>query len=318
MNLPSAPHASRASLNALVPQASRMIAHPVYRSEARNLRRGRSLDGLVAYSLRRVAVVCALAVIVWTLFVWDHYRGVHTGYYTYGWAARRASENIIVWLAFVSTVGMLLLDFVAIMAAVRSVNADRTTQRWDLVRLTPLGRRDIIIAKHTIAQMRCWWFATIVTGLRLAAALLLALQFGALAIGTPPRTALADWLDGLTIQPITQVTDLGLTLALLTFFLLDPLLRLRMFTALGLAVSARVRSESLAVLAGLASMALLWLMQIIGMALLWSLAMALLFADLPNAAILLLVIAIIGLTFGAYGLLRRSFLRRAARDAFRD
>lgn len=318
MNLPSAPHASRASLNALVPQASRMIAHPVYQSEVRHLRRGRSLDGLVAYSLRRVAFICALAVIVWALFVWDHYRGMHAGIYTYGWAARRASENIIVWLGFVSVVGMMLLDFIAMMAAVRGVNTDRDRRRWDLVRLTPLGRRDIITAKHIIAQMRCWWFTTMLTGLRLAAALLLVIQFSALSTGSPPRTALVEWLNDLPTQPLTQITDLGLALALLTFFLLDPLLRMRLFTALGLAISARVRSELLAVLAGLASMALLWLMQIIGVAIVWSLAMALLFADLPNAALLLLVIAIIGLTFGAYDLLRRSFLRRAARDAFCD
>lgn len=308
----------RASLDALLPQASRMLAHPVYISEARNLRRGRSLDGLLAYSLRWVLIICALAVIVWALLVWDHYRGVHAGIYTYGWAARRASENIIVWLAFVSVVGVLLLDFVAMMAAVRGVNADRGHRRWDLVRLTPLGRRDIITAKHIVAQVRCWWFTTMLTGLRLAAVLLLVIQFGALATGSPPRTALATWLDDLPAQPLTHITDLGLALALMTFFLLDPLLRMRLFTALGLAISARVRSESLAVIAGLAAMGALWLMQIIGVALVWSVAMALLFADLSNVAVLLLVIAIIGLTFGAYDVLRRSFLRRAVNAAFRD
>ncbi len=317
MNPPAA-GSRRSSLDALVPQASRMIAHPVYLSEMRHLRRGRSLEGLVAYSLRQMMLVCLLAVIVWALFVWHQYQSVNTNVYTYGWGARRASENLIVWLGFIGWAGVLLLDFIAMMAAVRSVNADRDRRRWDLVRLTPLGRRDIITAKHTVAQMRCWWFTITLTSLRVAAILLFLLQFGALATGMPPRTAFARWLDDLPVNTLDHLLELALLLLALGFFVVDPLLRLRLFSALGLAISARVRSASLAVLAGLASLAALWLMQLVAVGLAWALLMALLDTDPGIALALVLVIIMVGVTLGYYTLLRQSFLGQAARDAFRD
>jgi hypothetical protein len=213
------------------------------------------------------------------------------------------------------------IDLYYMQATSRSISQQMSSGEWDLLRLTPLHRLDILVAKYAAAQLRVWKVLVWEMACRAGGAMIIFVMLAkALFSSTLPR----DMLNSSTL------TLIGYFGVFATIYVLEPLWRMRAVVALGLAISARVHNPSSAVLVSFATLLTMRLGQaliclsisvvavpLIGFLSTWNLS-----PRSPDLSDLLgygLIWVVISLTFyGFYKILEDISLKRALSFAFRN
>lgn len=259
---------------AWLPLFKTMKSHnPVFVMEARHLKHGGSiadLRGLTFRVVRRVVIITAILTGVLILVQYrslaynmanspNFYSGIYYGQHVHN-LLMSVAAFMAAALAGVSVVGSLFLDFSCIMSGMNSINRDMVTGRWDLLRVTMVPERQILIAKHTITQLLAWRALVWVVAMRVIPVLILVVL-----LFIPPSYAGSTS----TFERLTRVFHTEPLMASVIAFggfwftliyLLEPFWRHQTMTAVGLAVSAG-RNTTSGILTGLGAILGVWISQ---------------------------------------------------------
>jgi hypothetical protein len=229
----------------------------------------------------------------------------------------RTGVDFFVILGGFSLLASLLLDFVSVTAALNSISGDINNGTWDLLRLTAIREGELVLAKHAITQLRVWRTTMWVIGLRIAATL------------TAAFFMITDYvLETLSQEYLTVEENIEFILFILIpfavlfgVFILEPLWRMQAMTAVGMAVSARLKDGATAMLVVLGIVLVLWLMQALVVvavtAGLSALFLALsVFGVGALCAPFIMLFVIFPTIYGFYSILKTSALRQVARRLF--
>ena len=224
----------------------RLTGNPLFSLETRRIPWGYSERALLRFSARLLEIVVGLTLLVW----WFLARPDRV--YTYSSGASFGSFAPLLF-AFGLLAG-LLLDCLGMASSFGSLSAEVSAGRWEVLRLTLLPVEYIVAAKHGVAQVRVWRYTILLVAFRLAVSvmlvitLFLSLYRGGLA---SPDFSLA--------QALAALPTLLMLAALSALYVLEPFWRVRMVTALGVAVSARAWQGSSSLLLAVAVLGALWL-----------------------------------------------------------
>lgn len=134
----------------------------------------------------------------------------------------------------------LVCDLNYLAQTVTSIGHQIASGQWDMLRLTTLRRRDILMAKFAVAQIHAWRWMGADVALRLGGA---AFTLGLFLFWVfPPVQAF--------YLPRSVPVILAFFVIFAAVYVLEPLWRMRAIVALGIAVSARIHNSSLALLTG--------------------------------------------------------------------
>jgi len=209
----------------LTPFSETEFDHPIFRYETRRLRYADTIADFLRYTLRWIGTG--------VLFAFGLMGAIAA-------LALRSEAQLdptfwgstCTFALAASGIFGLALDYTSASAGLPAFGHELVSGRWQLLRLTPLREASIILAKHAAAQLRVWRLVMLMIGLR--GGLLLIWVIALLIAGDSPMLiALA-----FTIISISAA--------------LEPIARLRGYSALGVYVSARVIS-------GMGGQLLLWL-----------------------------------------------------------
>lgn len=274
--------------------------NPLFMMEARTLKQGGDLNSLRQWTrrifLRMLLVLAILGGGLLIILVNNYWQSVAYnpyGYYqhpVYGIFFEFLGISVL-GLGGISFLASVILDFSSLNAGLNSINRDMAAGRWDLVRLTLLPEKDILVAKHRITQLRAWRILIWVAGMRLLSVILTLI---AVFIPDPSRSisALEQIFNEFARRPFL-VTSAAITLVIFTtVYLLEPFWRHQAMTALGLAVSAG-RNTINGLLAGMGSIVGVWISQafifyllVLGMSVVNSVVFALFYGTTPTYRLL--------------------------------
>ena len=220
----------------------RLSHNPLFALEARRVRWGGSAKAMTDYSIVLVGAICVVVVLLWLVIRLSE-----------RYPARVNDFSLI--LLGASLLAALLLDYRCIATALGSINGEIAANRWDLLRLTEINPRQIVAAKFGAAQVRVWRLMSLITALRIAVALTLGISVLGLA-----------WQDTTagvrtTGEIISSLLGQLVLIVVAVIYVVEPFYRMRVVTALGVAISARARSHVSSVLVGVGALAALWLAQ---------------------------------------------------------
>lgn len=227
------------SLSRLSPHHN-LTNNPLFNIEVRRIRWGASERILWRYSARRLEIVVGLLLLLWIPFIRRD-------------ALTLDFDGYPILLFALGLLAGVMLDFVGIAATLGSISAEVEAGRWDLLRLTHLSISQIIAARHGVAQVRVWRYTIYVVGLRAAAGLIALLTYFQRTLVEGSQIAYrSDWWFS-ALLGVVVVGGLGV------LFVIEPLWRVRMVTALGVALSSRTRTRVAALPLAVAGLGGLWL-----------------------------------------------------------
>ena len=301
-----------------------MLHHPLFQLDSRRASWAWSSQRLRNYSWGIAALVHMVVFVVWALLLLVYMVATQNqGSFFVDTLVYDASLSIVGFMMFVVIAANILLDLVSVQAAVKSINMEMLSGRWDLLRLTALNEAGIVAAKHAGACLRVWRFTAVIASARLATVVL---WFFAtfivpyLVIGE--NAIVEDLLYGVQEDAISIVVS-GLIVGLTALiYVLEPFWRMQSMTALGMVLSAYILHIPLATLAAMATILAMWLLQLlIVLALLFGLGFGFglvlapfFFMDtslVPGLLVVLLACAITCATiYGFYAIIQTWSLRR--------
>ena len=220
----------------------RLSHNPLFALETRRVRWGGSAKAMTDYSIVLVGAICVVVVLVWLVIRLSER------------FPSRVNDFSLILLG-ASLIASLLLDYRCIATALGSINGEIAANRWDLLRLTEINPRQIVAAKFGAAQVRVWRLMTLITSLRIAVALTLGISV--LGIAWQDTTAGVRT----TGEIISSLLGQLVLIVVAVIYVVEPFYRMRVVTALGVAISARARSHVSSVLVGVGALAALWLAQ---------------------------------------------------------
>ncbi len=206
---------------------SQLKTNPLFLRDTRRVAWMGSADSLRRQTIRWIAFAAVLPIVLYlalviieTVQISSFYRGsilrlIDIPTYVLGSTA-------------LSLGAILLVDLGALNQSIRAISGEHSANRWDLLRLTPLGINQMIRAKVGTAQMRAWRVTARVIGLRLGV-LIVWLSETVRHYGSASTTNAPLWL-------ITFVIAGGLVGAPL---MIEPIWRVRAAAAVGVAYSAK-------------------------------------------------------------------------------
>jgi len=219
-----------------------------------------------------------------------------------------ALSSLSLLVALATVPALSVLDFWMMNAATRELRASGT--QWELLRLTPMSKRGIIVSICAAVRMRGWRYSRVIMAVRAGAVLL-----GLMAAGAQFVTNTAFYLRDASnfllsgIIPLTIFVSVGVT------FILEPRWRLQMMSALALALAAHLKNIPLRIFVNVLLVIMVWCI----------LPIYLIFIGYISAGCLLLitfpVTVPIGLFFGwrgFYHFFEYIALRQAEDFAFRE
>lgn len=282
----------------------RLSNNPLFVFETRHLPQGTSAASLLKSSRTAVLVAGAALLLVWLVIV----------LYSSRFTRYSNSLEFAFMVAGLSVLAGFALDFSSIANALNSISGEITTGRWELLRLTMLTPKQIVAAKHGVAQVRAWRLMTLIVTLRVISMLLIALS------------VLITFLDDTGIffgMPVaTFIVAMLVSGGIGLLFSLEPYWRMKTVTALGVAASARARQPLSTLLVAVGTLAAFWLGQgfvvgalLLGMGVVIT-PLAMLEASFSRGVIfspLVLPVIIAVAMYGFYSIVQISALRRAER-----
>jgi hypothetical protein len=170
-------------------------------------------------------------------------------------------------IVFATLIAALAVDLYAVAVTINSIRHEMTVGHWDLLRLTPLSAKTCITAKHGIAQIRVWRVLALEVALRMSGIVVfIALGtfaydcWGTCYVGVWPL--FAELGRSFQYHPVASAVNLILSAVLVAAYITEPLWRMRVITAFGLALSASVRNLTFGALSALALVVALHLAQV--------------------------------------------------------
>ncbi len=206
--------------------------HPLLSYVVREVRGGRTPEGLVRYSRRTLWILGGL--LFGGLFVAIAlYQPVFQPSYTDDeWALQIAALYTVGAFA-VSIFTFPIVDFVTVFYAVNSIRSEmRQDVKFDLLRATTLSPYVFAASRLTLARVRAWRFFVLMWQLRILCCFLagFVLLWAVLAFGgSTPDPAMGYFIFGAVIFVVMLVWE--------------PLWRFRMMTNLAASFAARFRSD---------------------------------------------------------------------------
>lgn len=306
----------------LIPYANKIEEHPVYHMELRRQRSDRSLSTLLQYSLARLTVIGGVLVTIWLMVFISELEAVNN---TRGYFETQTSDTILTWSIYIGLGASILLDFTAIVASVGGINRDQSTATWNLLQVSAIRRFDIIVVKHTIAQLRVWRIVAIISSVRIATVVIAVLYvLGQTLWHDGIGLLLEDLTRALMEHPLETLLSLYILGITAVVYVAEVLWRVRGVTAIGTAISARVKSPTSSVLAGFGGVVTLWISQaiVIGVLFWFTDFVAGRIDPVDDLGILVVLAGFATLytivIYGYYTSLRAWCLRHSVRHAFRE
>jgi hypothetical protein len=234
------------------------LRHPVFGLDVRSMKRAWHPSQFVQTSRRLVLIVHLVIIAIWIL-LGVLIAGPRTPNEFDMYAI--SSVNLI---AFASIFLDIILDFICLQGAVKTISGEITAGRWDLLRLTALSESGIVRAKHAGARLRVWRATLIVASVRVTTISLILLGGLIVPFILYGRGPLGDdFFNGLIYQPVATILALVVVAITAVVYVVEPFWRARAMTALGMVLSAYIQSVPMALLAGLGAIFAVWLVQII-------------------------------------------------------
>lgn len=232
------------------------LNHPMFAFERSRLHWGDNPERLRVGTRRFLLMTTLLALVAWVVMVAISYDG-NRDFLMY-------DAGALGYLFFASLGSNILIDLMAMHASISSINGDLTAGRWDLLRLTLLKDCEVVAAKASVAWLRSWRFLLLVLGLRLGVVLVFIVQttLYPVLIGQPDDSLPVELWDELFYQPVETSLSLLALVLFVVIYLLEPLLRLRALTGLGLLLSTYVRHTVTVWLVGVGAIIAVWLTQV--------------------------------------------------------
>lgn len=242
------------------PYADDALRHPLFWLDVRRVRWGQTVERFRRYSRNIFLVVNSAVLFIWLFLLMAAWAGDP---YDRSSLVYVESFNILNFIAVIAIAVDAVLDFVCLQTALNAINGEIVAGRWDLLRLTALHERGIARAKHAATRLRVWRLTLVVASVR-AATILLALV-GLLAlpyIFTGYNRVVDGLFDTLIYDPISSF--LAYTIAAITalVYIVEPFWRMQAMTALGMVLSAYIRSTAFGLLAAVGTMVMVWLLQL--------------------------------------------------------
>ncbi len=162
------------------------------------------------------------------------------------------SGSIAIMVLIASVGAMILADLSYVLSTANAISPHITSGQWDLLRLTALRETDILTAKYAAALVRSWTTMKFEMIIRTLGMVLLLF----------PLVSQLVYPYRATREPSGLVMTLIFVLIFGTVYIVEPLWRVRAFTAMGLAISARVHQPTFATLAGVGALLTVRLLQV--------------------------------------------------------
>lgn len=225
--------------------------HPVFKLEIRGNRWLRNMADvraqLYSFFTRRVVFAILLGLVVGgigVLTILNSYYYSSTGYnYTLYTLATLTFYGLTFASFALSVMYLIVGDFLFLARTVNSIDQERQSGQWDMLRITPLSERAILNAKFAAAQLQSWRF----TAREYMPRIFFITAYSSFLVLWTIRYSL---LDGYSFRssPGAFASELGvlMTMALGSMiYILEPGWRMRALTAIGLAVSTHSNSGAL-------------------------------------------------------------------------
>jgi hypothetical protein len=213
-----------------------------------------------------------------------------------------------------------LSDFACVIMSMNSIDRDRRPVWWDMLRTSLQTRQDIVVAHHTLIQVRLWRWTMMVVGARAAVMILTAFHLLVLEPLMEPDLYYQSIYDTLSIGEFILLMPTLIVFA--ATYIIEPIWRMKAMTALDLWLSARVNSAVMEGLAGFAMMIGVWIAQvIIAGVYFWVLGMSMFDTSSTNAMLVLTFLAcaiFAAIIYVFYFSLQSTGLSAAIRHLFRD
>lgn len=233
-----------------------LSSNPLFALETRHLPNGSTAQALISDSGKVVLIVCAALLAIWLLLTLAY--------------PRRLAFQTPIGLEFTliaAALSMLLnfiLDILGILAAFagsfEETNADNESR--ELLRLTPLTAKDMVISRHGAAQVRVWRVMTFIVASRIAVVLMLVLDLLYEFFRVPGYVLLTDTLSSM-VSFFSSILVFVLVVAAAVLGIFEPYWRMKALIALGVAVSAHALSPVSRVLRAVWALVLFWLGQVL-------------------------------------------------------
>ncbi len=248
--------------------------NPVFEVELRRVRRLRSAASLTRYS-RAVLLVPFLALIAWWLLnVWAFAQA--SGYEKFAaYFAFTTACNILGIVIFLfALVMMLALDFYAVVVSINTIGHDISLGQLDLLRLTDIQAKDYVAAKYATAQIRAWRVLALEVAARLLGIVLIiaastymsSWSYGGCCVYSRYVMVwplVEEFANSLNTHPLRTLANAAVIGLLVAAYIAEPVWRMRAVTALGLAISARLRNLPVAALTAFGGLVFIHVVQTI-------------------------------------------------------
>jgi|GEM_PF-4213255 len=230
---------------------------PLFQLERRKLKWASTPDRAIT-SLVWIFVPPVIALLMlWLVFIYrDHLIGKQWNLWY---------ENYM-WFIFVGTMTLLAgsLDFASMVITFGSIRNEHVLKRWDLLILAA-NKEQIIRSKHNFARLRIARFLVFNLSVRVSVLLMIGLLL-----------LFYDYLFGYYNNPYGYwqelawqireypliYTTIGIMATLICgFYLLEPIWRVNAFTAIGVALSARIKHITLLAPVSFVIVILMWVLQ---------------------------------------------------------
>jgi hypothetical protein len=248
-----------------LPHRKIQLPNPVFSYDVQQVRRLRTSESLTRYG-RLLLLVSYCLLMLWWLYIivmfaqpsvdqrWIAYQNFYSGIG-------------VLWLAIpvVLPVAALILDVYSMAVTLNNIGHETSTGQLEMLRLTPLSANAYVAAKHSVAQIRAWRVLVVEVAVRMLSVVVIIIGFTFISEFYPYYVQIAPLYE---ITRSFKYHPLGTTALLITLlifvivYIAEPLWRMRVLTAIGLAISARSRNLPFASLAGFGAIVMFHLVQV--------------------------------------------------------
>lgn len=212
-------------LERAMPYATVPPGDPIFRYGIRSVRFARAPRQLASFTFIVFVVVQILVSGFWLWSVINTYT-----LYPGSWSAVTMSSESAMYPILICSIILAnpMLDYLCLSASMHNLSAEIRSGRWALLQLTPLDKRQILASEHAVAQVRAWRLMVIGMCVRIWVIVLMVVHY-----------------------TLVKFDDLTLLFAVFFFghviiFIREPLWRMRVVTAIGLAIAAQARLSAMA------------------------------------------------------------------------
>lgn len=166
--------------------------------------------------------------------------------------------NPLLFAALIAIGFGYLFDLFVLATTLNVINGEQRHLRWDLIRLTPQTPQSLVQALYDAGVMRVWRMTMILAGVRVAIVLGLALTFFVVMPVVEGTNIFVEMWESFIDYPMDFLGATALIGIMTVVFIAEPVWRMRSTVALGMAISAQVRSLVTAFVLAFPMMLFVW------------------------------------------------------------